>query len=198
VAAARARRSGLRDATIVSLLAYAGIRTFSEFRGLEWTDLGERGLRVTASKTGGRVRVVRLLHPLAQDLAEWRFATGRPRGRRALMFPRADGEPWRETDWRNWRRRVFRPAAEWAGIDASVPYDLRHSFASLLIAEGKDVVYVARQLGNSVETCSRTTCICSRSSMRMRRGCRRRSGSGVHGIRAARGVRCDALRDSNA
>jgi integrase len=149
------RGGGLRDATIVSLLAYAGIRTFSEFRCLEWTDLGERGLRVTASKTGGRVRIVRLLGPLAQDLAEWRMATGRPHGRRQLMFPRADGEPWKETDWRNWRRRQFAPAAERIGIDATVPYDLRHSFASLLISEGKDVVYVSRQLGNSVETCGR-------------------------------------------
>lgn len=29
------------------------------------------------------------------------------------------------------------------------PYDLRHSFASLLLAEGKSVHYVARQLGHS-------------------------------------------------
>jgi integrase len=29
------------------------------------------------------------------------------------------------------------------------PYDLRHSFASLLLAEGKSVHYVTRQLGHS-------------------------------------------------
>ena len=28
------------------------------------------------------------------------------------------------------------------------PYDLRHSFASLLIHEGRSVIYVARQLGH--------------------------------------------------
>ncbi len=29
-----------------------------------------------------------------------------------------------------------------------VPYDLRHSFASLLLHEGRSVIYVARQLGH--------------------------------------------------
>ncbi len=28
------------------------------------------------------------------------------------------------------------------------PYDLRHSFASLLLYEGRSVIYVARQLGH--------------------------------------------------
>ena len=28
------------------------------------------------------------------------------------------------------------------------PYDLRHSFASLLLHEGRSVIYVARQLGH--------------------------------------------------
>lgn len=150
------RHGGLRDATIVSLLAYGGLRTFSELRGLEWTDIGERGLLVHESSKTSESRVVRLLAPLAKDLAEWRVASGRPRGRAQLIFPRADGEPWLVTDWRNWRRRIYRPAAAAVGLDASRPYDLRHSFASLLIAEGKDVVYVARQLGNSPAVCSST------------------------------------------
>lgn len=49
---------------------------------------------------------------------------------------------------------MFRPATEHVGIDASRPYDVRHSFASLLIAEGKDLRYVADQLGNSPAVCS--------------------------------------------
>ena len=35
-------------------------------------------------------------------------------------------------DWHNWRKRVFGPAAASAGITIGRPYDLRHSFASLL------------------------------------------------------------------
>jgi len=35
------------------------------------------------------------------------------------------------------------------------PYDLRHSFASLLLAEGRTVHYVATQLGHSLHRRSR-------------------------------------------
>jgi integrase len=35
-----------------------------------------------------------------------------------------------------------------AGLEAVRPYDLRHSFASLLLHEGRSVIYVARQLGH--------------------------------------------------
>jgi integrase len=35
-----------------------------------------------------------------------------------------------------------------AGLDRARPYDLRHSFASLLLHEGRSVIYVARQLGH--------------------------------------------------
>ena len=33
-------------------------------------------------------------------------------------------------------------------MDGARPYDLRHSFASLLLHEGRSVTYVARQLGH--------------------------------------------------
>ena len=45
--------------------------------------------------------------------------------------------------------RISRPAAQGAGLTRSRPYDLRHSFASLLIHEGVSVIEVARQVGNS-------------------------------------------------
>ena len=40
-----------------------------------------------------------------------------------------------------------------AGLPRARPYDLRHSFASLLLHEGRSVVYVARQLGHSAKVC---------------------------------------------
>jgi hypothetical protein len=55
----------------------------------------------------------------------------------------------REDDWRNWRQRIFEPAVESAGLIRIRPYDLRHSFVSLLIAEGRSAVEVARQAGHS-------------------------------------------------
>lgn len=44
--------------------------------------------------------------------------------------------------------RALARAAEAAGLAHARPYDLRHSFASLLLHEGRSVIYVARQLGH--------------------------------------------------
>jgi len=89
------------------------------------------------------------------DLATWRRAAGDPAGA-ALVFSRRDGAPWTDDDYRNWRKRIYRPAALNAGLDAGRPYDLRHSFVSLLIHEGVSIVEAARQAGHSPEECLRT------------------------------------------
>jgi integrase len=135
------------DATFVSVLAYAGPRP-AEALSLRWEDLGDRTLRVHATKTARRTRTVRLLAPLRQDLHEWRMAAGVP-GSRELIFPNHSDQQWADHDYRNWRRRTFQPAAAACGLPDLVPYDLRHSFASLLIHEGCSVVEVADQLGHS-------------------------------------------------
>ncbi len=71
------------------------------------------------------------------------------------MFPRPDGSPWTRDDWANWRHRTFQANAEKIGRLNTRPYDLRHSFVSLLIAEGRTVIDVAGQAGHSPETCLR-------------------------------------------
>jgi integrase len=148
-------RKRLRDATLISVLAYAGLRP-GEALALEWRHVRERTIlveqavafgEVKVTKTG-QTRTVRLLPPLAADLAEWRLASRRP-GPKALVFPGPGGNVWTDTSYRNWRRRVFVPAASAAGLDASRPYFLRHLFCSLLLAEGASVVEVARQAGHS-------------------------------------------------
>lgn len=95
-----------------------------------------------------RRRTVRLLPPLGADLAEWRLRAGRPPDD-TLVFPGYDGRPWSPAAYRNWHRRNFRPATAAAGLTGARPYDLRHAFVSLLIAEGHNVVEVARQAGHS-------------------------------------------------
>jgi integrase len=94
-------------------------------------------------------------------LAAYRLATAKERLGSRYLFPRADGQPWRDHDFRNWRRRTFKPAARSAlqlgENDATPrPYDLRHTFVSLLIAEGRTIAYVAAQAGHSAEECART------------------------------------------
>ena len=133
----------LRDATIISVLAYAGLRPGEAF-GLRWSQVRERTLIVNAEKTGAR-RTVRLLSPLGADLAEWREAS-RP-APDDYVFPGYDGQRYTKHAYQSWRRRSFDAAATAAGIKAT-PYSLRHSFCSLLLAEGRNVIEVARQLGH--------------------------------------------------
>jgi integrase len=144
-----------RDATLVVVLAYAGLRP-QEALGLPWGNVGGRTLLIDRAQSDegvkgtktGAVRSVRLLAPLAADLAAWRLESG-PLIGEALVFPSRDGELWRDHDWRNWRSRIFDPAAARAGASGIRPYDLRHAFCSLLIAEGLSVVEVARQAGHA-------------------------------------------------
>lgn len=136
---------------------------------------------VIGQKVAGRsARTVDLLGHLRSDLAAHRLASGRPTDRE-LVFATSAGAPWPATRYRSWRRWTFQPAAAATGIavlerttesytvggrrrrrsksryEGPRPYDLRHSFASLLIHEGRlSVVEVAAQLGHSTETLLRT------------------------------------------
>ena len=120
------------------------------------------------------VRTVRLLAPLAADLKAWRLASGRPDDD-ALVFPGIDGRTVTREAWKSWTRRSWASgwkvaaaaaaraagrepgtdagtrAARAAGVDPEhVPrvYDLRHSYVSLLLAEGRTIHYVAAQAGH--------------------------------------------------
>jgi integrase len=155
---------GPRDATLISILAYAGLRP-QEALAIRWRDVGERTLTVYAAKTGRR-RSVRLLAPLASDLREWRLACGRPSAD-ALVIPGHDGAGWTTEAYKGWSRKAargrkrngkragnpgpFARAAIAAGAPDATPYTLRHSFCSLLVHEGRSVIYVARQLGHGAQ-----------------------------------------------
>ena len=92
---------------------------------------------------------MRLLAPLAQDLAEWRLRAGRPPAD-ALVFPGHDGGPWSPRALPELAPADLPAGGRGRGRRAAArPYDLRHSFVSLLIAEGHNVVEVARQAGHS-------------------------------------------------
>jgi integrase len=143
----------LRDATIVSVLAYSGLRP-GELRELRWRHVRERTLLINAAKTGRR-RTVRLLIPLAEDLALWRAAGGEPDDE-LTVFPDEQGEVWTANGFEKWRQRRFGELLQAAGVSSGRPYDLRHSFASLLLHEGRDVIYVARQLGHGADLTLRT------------------------------------------
>jgi integrase len=143
-----------RDATLLSVLAYAGLRP-QEALALQWGDVRLRTLLIQRAVSLGQEkdtktrahRTVRLLGPLREDLLAWQMCCGRP-GEGALVFPGPEGGLWTKTTYDNWRKRAFDRACQAANVEHATPYALRHSFASLLIHEGRSVVYVARQLGH--------------------------------------------------
>jgi integrase len=151
-------RGWARDATLVSVLAYAGLRP-GEALALRWADVRERTIVVDKALSLGEekttktrsIRTARLLAPLAADLAEWRMASGRPGGD-ALVFPTSDGGLWADHDFRNWRKRRYSEAAQAIGLTNSRPYDLRHSLASLLLAEQMNPAEIAAQMGHTLQT----------------------------------------------
>lgn len=73
-----------------------------------------------------------------------------------MIVPRPSGRAWSESDWRNWRTRVYQPTAVAVGVTGDLrPYRLRGSFASLLLYEGRPVTYVAEQTGHSIGVLSK-------------------------------------------
>lgn len=166
---ARGRRG---DAAMLATVAYAGLRVPAEIIELTWADVRDQTLLVNASSKTDRTRVVNLLAPLASDLAEWRLICGRPFGD-APVFPGFDGETWSKRGYAKWRQRVFKPLAP-QGV---TPYGLRHTFVSLLIRGGRNVVEVAAQAGHSPKVCldnyartySRSLLVAGRPRMRSAR-----------------------------
>jgi integrase len=145
------------SATLVSVLAYSGLRP-GEALALQRrhvrtaTMLIEQAVaqgRLKLQKTGRVYRTVDLLDPLSEDLAGWFQIAGLDRPK-AGLFLGSDGEWFSKDDWDNWRNRRFYAALDDLGLDRFRPYDLRHSFASLLIREGEtSIVELAEQLGHS-------------------------------------------------
>lgn len=140
-----------RNATLLSVLAYAGLRP-GEALALTWPDIRERTLLIERSLPFGeqadtktqRHRTVRLLAALREDLECWR----RSASGNELLFPGHDGDMVSLAAYQSSRRRSFDRAAAAADVPRATPYTLRHSFASLLLHEGRSVIYVARQLGH--------------------------------------------------
>jgi integrase len=153
VEAIRAAMARPQDAVLVSVMAYAGLRP-EEALPLRWSDLGRtivvsrtwtHGELRERTKTG-RIRAVEIVAPLAADLESIRPKAGSPD---EWVFPSPTGLL---LDLHNWRERMFKPAARTAGVEAT-PYDLRHTYVSLLIHEGRSVPYVAAMAGHSPRMC---------------------------------------------
>lgn len=156
-------RGHIGGATLVSVLAYAGLRP-SEAYALYWSDVSDGAISVTKKVVEGRIlpytktqvpRAVTICQPLASDLRELYMARGEPDPDQ-LVFPRKDGHTMTRTDIGNFRRRIFLPARKAIGREDAGPYHLRHSYASMRIAEGANPAVVAGECGHSVATLLKT------------------------------------------
>lgn len=140
---------------LLELIAGTGLRV-SEAVGLQRRHLALDGSRpvvkVRRAIVRGRVEPPKSRHgrrdvPLASGLVNRLRAhlADRPEGEDALVFATVAGTP---LDPNNVRRRMLKPLAEEAGTSWAGFHTLRHTFASLQLAAGVNVVQLSRALGH--------------------------------------------------
>jgi integrase len=143
--------------TILKVAAFTGLRR-GELFGLQWGDLQRnpegggrlfirRSIvlgRVTTPKTAGSFRVVDVPEGLIEELLLYQSAYPPVT---EWIFPNANGGP---MDGDNWSKRVFRRLVEGLGLTQRIGlHTLRHTYVSLLIAQGENIKYISRQVGHS-------------------------------------------------
>jgi integrase len=131
----RLERGKLYAATIVSVIAYQGLRGPKELLAVEVRHVRAKTLLVEQRNIDGELvagqkvrgfhpRSIDLLEPVKRDIREYLLATGIREGHVA-------------------------PNARCRGIEPLPPYDLRHAFASLQVRAGLSIPELAEQMGHS-------------------------------------------------
>jgi integrase len=157
--AALAAAVGPRWEALVFTAAYSGLR-WGELAGLRRCDvdldrnlvtvarkLGEVNGTLTFSppKTAAGKRTVGIPSFVARSLAVHIDLYARP-GPEGLVFPSADGQPMRRS---NFRRRVWEPATAEVGMTGFRFHDLRHTAATLAAASGASLKALMARIGHA-------------------------------------------------
>jgi integrase len=162
--------AGHRYQAFWTFLIGTGTR-FGEAAGLTWANLdldtgiavirqavgrvrsdGKSHLEITPVKTAAGVRtlplplwVVDALRAQRARVAELRLAAGPVWNDQDLVFPSGDGRPLNETTvWEAWTSVLKQ-----AGLPHVRMHDLRHSFATIALDNGEDLLAVSRSLGHA-------------------------------------------------
>jgi len=154
----RATETGTKDRIVVMLPAFTGIR-IGEQLALSWqaVDLKAGTLHVRQSladndagqdpifkdpKRKSSRRVIGLPQELIHELRVWKLQC--PRSARDLVLPTIDGWPM----CRKVIQMVLDRTIAKAGIKRLTHHQLRHTFASILLADGADIAEVAKLMGH--------------------------------------------------
>jgi integrase len=133
---------------------FTGLRT-SELIALEWGDVDLRNgvvhvvravvkKQVKGTKTGAGVRTVMLLPPAIEALnAQEKYTADN--AQRVFHNPRTN-QPW-ETDHQI-RRTAWIHTMKKAGVRYRNPYQTRHTYASMMLSGGENIMWVASQMGH--------------------------------------------------
>ncbi|MBL0716234.1 MAG: site-specific integrase [Desulfosarcina sp.] len=126
-----------------------------ELSGIKWKDVdwdrNQINIRRTfnnqawyAPKSKSSIRKIDLGPSTMTALKRWRLQCRN--SDLDLVFPNEAGKPLNHNNMIN---RYFRPALDSAGLGKVRFHDLRHTYASLLIAQGENIKYIQTQLGHS-------------------------------------------------
>lgn len=154
---ARADRRHVARRAIVATLVFGGLR-IDELCGLRWrdVDLATGRIRVGEAKTEAGLRLVEMLPVLRDELSTWKARAPRSRSIDYVFATDAGGRPSKD----NLRSRVIQAAIKLANEtleaegfvplpDGLTPHGLRHTYASILIALGKNPNHVMEQIGHT-------------------------------------------------
>ena len=129
-----------------------------ELLGLKWQDVDFNKKQIFikrsynhgqffAPKTRQSIRAIDIAPTLLQTLASWKLAS--VPNENDLVFANEAGQP---MNYSNMMNRHYKPALEKAEIPQIRFHDLRHTYASLLLAQGENIKYIQTQLGHSSPT----------------------------------------------
>lgn len=143
---------------LIQFALWSGLRT-SELVALQWNDIdfGRGEIRVRrattqaarrqaeTTKTRSGTRAVKLLGP-AREALEAQKPHTLLAGAHVFHNPRT-AEPW--TGDQPIRKTLWQPALRRAGVRYRVPYQTRHTYASMMLSAGEHPMWVAQQMGHA-------------------------------------------------
>lgn len=139
--------SNLRNLAIIRLLINTGLRA-RELRELRISQIDWRTGRFKIRGKGGVERVLRIAEPDLVLLRRWLECRGSSSNQSSSkLFTSLDGtKPLGD----RWLRRMVKRVAIQAGIEKDIhPHTLRHTFASTLLRQEKNLFLVSKALGHA-------------------------------------------------